>query len=440
MPTLNLDYLIFNLLFSVKGIKLYPENYSVSSPRVLNGSFNTEVTLTPKVGGGYYSKHIFKYNRIDLEKYPAIPVIIRGETTLHQLLPRLTEIGNFGVIVNRTYDVENSEQVFLGLTADDIVNSNLPVIPDTGHATIVLVPISGSYLFTGYTTVLASKEVLATPDPTNAPTPDPTDEPTPIPTAAPTPEPLTTVEIIDLQVDAIASTPTASPTSAPTPAPTPTPTAEPTPVPSAAPISIFQKDYRLTFDSSALTTYSISYPVPAEVLGWQNLEGWLINAAWDDKGAIEGNVSRIEPVYNNASITVYNGPPVLLQSGEAPITGYVTNTIAGGCAATATIEWRGISVSTVTPIPTEAPTAAPTSAPTAEPTPTPTAEPTVAPTLEPTAAPTPAPTAAPTAAPTPAPTPAPTSPPNFDGGSGQNNLVFTEPESSDPNLFFDQSA
>lgn len=99
--------------------------------------------------------------------------------------------------------------------------------------------------------------------------------------------------------------------------------------------------YGFNYPNDPLTTYTDMMDPPAQVLGWTNVQAFLVAANWDDRGFVQGNVAKIEPAYVSPDTTTYTGSVVLVGTGTAGVTLSTTNVISGGCSGHCTLRWTG---------------------------------------------------------------------------------------------------
>ena len=100
-------------------------------------------------------------------------------------------------------------------------------------------------------------------------------------------------------------------------------------------ISSFTSTFSQTFNGDNLITYQFTIPVPSQVAGWGDLKAYLVSGIWDDYGTVGTFSAPPTIVYQ------YNGPEVLISTGNVPINGTVTNLLRVLCFVNLQIVWRG---------------------------------------------------------------------------------------------------
>lgn len=141
--------IIYNLISGITNTKITPDIYEISDPISIIGLYNTEVTITPRKGTGYYASSKFRYNRVNISILNNFNVQLGTATTLLDLLPQINNQLGFGVLVS-LFNNNNIESLeFLNLQPYDIANINLPVSIADENTYVTLLISNSSYVFIG---------------------------------------------------------------------------------------------------------------------------------------------------------------------------------------------------------------------------------------------------------------------------------------------------
>lgn len=119
-------------------------------------------------------------------------------------------------------------------------------------------------------------------------------------------------------------------------------TTGPCPPSTLMPVSMDQL-YGFTYAGGVLTEHTDPMAPPIDVADWTDVKAYLVDALWDDRGAVIGNAATIEPTYVDHTLTVYSGPVVLVQNGSGPVNLKTVNVYAGDCAGSCTLRWTGMA-------------------------------------------------------------------------------------------------
>lgn len=132
------------------------DNYSLGLPRFSLGQFNTQIDLNPTISSNVYGANKFSYNRFKLDDLNEITMVHQGETYLHDLIPRINEMGLL-------YVDDKSPLKFLDdlgvpyLGASEITNKPLPPIGTTNQTFVMLSARPNSYVLTGQVSIKLTK-------------------------------------------------------------------------------------------------------------------------------------------------------------------------------------------------------------------------------------------------------------------------------------------
>lgn len=140
---------MFKMINAELSSDLDSENYDLGLPNVSIGQFNTEVIIRPYKKTKLYGRHYFKYNRLELNDLDTpISIMVNGETTLSQLLPKINELPLFDRSESSPLDyLDELEVPYIGQT--EIMDKSLPPFGSSDHSYITMVARPNSYLLVG---------------------------------------------------------------------------------------------------------------------------------------------------------------------------------------------------------------------------------------------------------------------------------------------------
>lgn len=139
---------IFKMLNHNLDNTLDENNFVVGLPRFALGDLNTEIEIKPKLGSNIYGKFKYNYNRLPLDTLGEISLVYQNEQFLHDLIPRINELGLIHID-------ENSPLKFLDdlgvpyIASSEILNKTLPPLGSSNETFLMMSARPNSYVFTG---------------------------------------------------------------------------------------------------------------------------------------------------------------------------------------------------------------------------------------------------------------------------------------------------
>lgn len=151
MPSENLPHgkpFVFKMINHNLSNYVDEDNFVLGLPKFSLGPLNTEIELKPNLGSSIYGRFKYSYNRLDLSTLGEIELVHQGEIYLHDLIPRINELGLLHVD-------DESPLKFLDdlgvpyIAASEIVNRTLPSLGSSNQTFLMMSARPNSYVFTG---------------------------------------------------------------------------------------------------------------------------------------------------------------------------------------------------------------------------------------------------------------------------------------------------